>query len=192
MTFSGDTRNGGTSTLADSVVFVRGPSTGSGGVHKYDDIYITDSGGIINNGYLGDIRVYARFPDGNGNYSQLLGSDGNSVDNYLLVDENPDPNTSDYVGSGTPGQIDTYTMADIPSGIIKAVVQRSYMAKSDAGARTARNVVRIASMDYTSSDFSLNTSYAQQATFWDASPASTVAWTSSEVNSAEFGVEVRS
>lgn len=56
------------------------------------------------------------FPNGNGDLSQWAGSDGNSTDNYLLVDEVP-PNTTDYVESNTSGQIDEYELTATPAGM---------------------------------------------------------------------------
>lgn len=52
-----------------------------------DDLYICDSNGSKNNTFLGAVRVRPIHPSGNGNSSQLVGSDGNSTDNYKLVSE---------------------------------------------------------------------------------------------------------
>ena len=88
-----DTRNGG-SGYFNWIYFV-GTSSSS---FDIDDLYICDDNGSVNNDFLGDVRVEAIFPSGNGNSSVLVGSDGNSTDNYALVDE-ATPSTGDYVGS---------------------------------------------------------------------------------------------
>lgn len=188
--FSGDTKNGGTEAVI-SRFRIGDPAQGSVRANV-DDVYLLNGAGTSNNDFIGDSRIYNLLPNGNGNYSQFLGSDGNSVDNYLLVDENP-PNTSDYVGSGTDGNKDSYAFEDLPATVtaIRAVGQRAYAANSDVGSRAARNLVRIGGADFVSADFSLGASYLLFETLYDVSPATTVAFTPGEFNGAEWGIECR-
>lgn len=75
-----------------------------------DDIAVNDINGTVDNSWCGDGYVYALTPNGNGDSSQLTGSDGNSTDNYLLVDETPTNNDTDYVESPTSGYYDLYNL----------------------------------------------------------------------------------
>lgn len=191
--FSGDTKNGGTDPTFDHLVFGFGSNFDSTNYHM-DDLYILNGAGAVNNNFIGDCNVYARFPDGNGNYSQGVNSGGTSVNNYTYVDENPDPNTSDYVAFATTGDKDTYTFGNIPAGTVYGVQQAAYAAKSDAGTRTLRNIQRIAGADYASSNdqgLSITPTYAGKFDIIENSPATGVAWTVTEVNAAEFGTEAR-
>lgn len=182
-----DTRNGGTVDLAGSVDFY------SGSPKSRDDLYVCDDSGSVNNDFLGDVRISTLLPNGNGNSSQLVGSDANSVDNYLLVDESV-PSSADYAGSATEGDKDTYTFGDIPSGYttVFGVIPRVHAAKSDAGTKFGQIVTRSGGVDYSSASFALNTSYGgQYADVHETDPDTGLLWTDTAVNNAEFGFEVR-
>jgi hypothetical protein len=181
-----DTKNGGTKTVFDRVSFL-------GFDTWMDDVYVANTAGAVNNNFLGDCVVETLLPTGNGNSSVLVGSDGNSTDNYLLVDE-ATPNTSDYVGSAVSGDKDTYAFGDIThtSGSILGVHVALYAAKTDAGARKIRSVVRSAGTDYgAATDQPISTTYAPYLDVRETDPATAAAWTGSAVNAAEFGAEVR-
>lgn len=88
--------------FANQISFFQRPNTTLGGLSPgsnidIDDVYVCDGTGSANNDFLGDVRVDCFFPNGNGNSSQFVGSDSNSTDNYLLVDETPANDDTDYV-----------------------------------------------------------------------------------------------
>lgn len=147
--FTGDTRNAGTTTTIDSIAFAGAP--GNGGQNTIvADLWVTDetdgtaTQGRPNTGFLGDLKVSALVPSGNGASSQFVGSDGNSVDNYLLVDEPAAANTTDYVGSPTVGNRDLYVLPDLPSnaGAVYGLRQFCYVARSDAGVLNGKLLLR--------------------------------------------------
>ena len=90
---------------------------------RFDDVYLVDTS-APNGDFLGDVRVAYLAPNGNGASSQFVGSDLNSVDNYLLVDEVPANDDTDYVQSDVLNNIDTYALADLPAnaGVVKSVM----------------------------------------------------------------------
>ena len=81
-----------------------------------DDLAINDSAGSFENTWPGEGEVIVLRPNGNGASSQFVGSDGNSTDNYLLVDETP-PDSADYVGSGTLNEVDDYALEATPAAM---------------------------------------------------------------------------
>ena len=187
-----DTKNAGTKTVFDSIALTRG-SVGSTTNGYYDDVYLANGAGASNNDFIGDCKVRLMLPNGNGNSSQLIGSDGNSTDNYLLVDDVPG-STADFVQSGTANQKDTYAFQDLPdgTGTVVAVQHTAYAVKSDAASRSIAFVTRHSGTDYDSSDFALptpNPTHIEYVT--ETNPGTGVAWLRSEVNAAEFGVKVR-
>ena len=194
VSFTGDTRNGGAGTI-DTVTLGGGAGTNNHSGANFDDVAVWNGAGTENNDWLGDCSVQTIYPTGNGNYSEWDGSDGNSTDNYLLVDEAGVPNTSDYVESGVLGEKDSYVFGDLPAGVssIKGVAIRTYVAKSDAGAQLVRAFVRIAGTDYPGTDKgpSVSPAYLGFSDFMELSPATSAAWTAGELNAAEFGVEAR-
>lgn len=177
-----DTRNGGNATVdrirLGGVVNVNGAPT-------YDDFYLTDGAN------LGDCRVESRLPNGNGNSSQMLGSDGNSTDNYLLVDEAAPNSDTDYVGSPTVTEKDTYTMQDATpaTGTVHAIKVTLVAKKSDAGSRSFASVVRLSGTEADSADRALSTSYAYYSDIRETKPGGG-AWSISDWNNVELGVKV--
>lgn len=185
--FTGDTKNAGTSTNIDQVVL---QTSGSGSTARFDDIYVLNSTGSSNTTFLGDIRIHALSPNNNGTYSQLTGSDGNQVDNYQLVDEKPF-STTDYVGSPTVGQRDTYALVDLPAISQIFGLQNNFVgAKSDASTGNAKSALLINSTLYYGTTRALGTSYVAYSDIYDTNPNTATAWTSTVVNGMEAGIEV--
>lgn len=164
----------------------------------FDDFYAcdgVDSGvvGAPNNDFLGDVRVEALFPNGNGTTSDLLGSDADSTDNYLLVDETiPDDDTT-YVESSTIGDRDTYayTNATATSGTVYGAVLYPLARKTDAGTKTICSIARLAATEVDSADRTLSVSYQYFPDVHEEKPGGG-AWTIADINNAEFGVKVTS
>lgn len=191
ITFTGDTRNGGASGLLDRVHLYSFASSDEANV-RFDDFYVLNGAGTSNNNFIGDSRIHNLFPNADGNYSQFVGSDGNSINNYLLVDE-ATPDVVDYVGSGTPGNKDSYNFPNLPAAVtaVRAVSQRAYNISSDVGTRTARNLTRISGVDYVSADYNVGGAALQFETLYNTSPATLAAWGVAEFNAAEWGIECR-
>lgn len=184
-----DTKNGGTKTVFDSFfIYTDFPAFAI----DFDDLYVCNGAGSINTGFLGDCAVETLYPSGNGNSSMLAGSDGNSVDNYALVNETGAPNTATYVGSGNPGDKDTYAFGDLThtTGAVLGVAVRAYAAKSDTGARSISNVVRSGGSDTVLTAQALSTGYNHHSDIVEQNPVGPTAWTVTSVNAAEFGVQV--
>jgi hypothetical protein len=90
----------------------------------YDDCYIDDTTGEAAPAPVPLKRFYWLAPNASGSFSQWNGSDGDSVNNYALVDERG-PNDSDYVESDAADEYDSYGMntQTIVSGeTLKAVI----------------------------------------------------------------------
>ena len=187
---SQDTRNGGTLAEVDAI--------GHGGHRllqtEMDDIHhLNGAGSAPHNDFLNDARVIPLFPDGNGNYSNLTGSDADQTDNYLQVDENPIPVTTDYNGSGTPGDEDTYTLDNhgVAAGTVHGIQVINYATKSDTGTIGGRNIIRTNSLDFVGSDQNMTLSHVPVRTVWEDNPDTTSLWTLSEIDALEAGFEVR-
>jgi hypothetical protein len=184
-----DTKNAGTKTVIDAIGYPCGTSQTTTWV---DDLYVVTGTGSPND-FLGDSVVATVYPSGNGDYSQLVGSDGNSVDNYALVNEAGAAVTSSYVESATVGQRDFYQMADpSPGGVILGVQVTALAENPDAGAgRSVAVGVRQGSSEAMTSNQALTGgSYVPARGVFVVDPATGVAWTQSGVNSAQAGLQV--
>jgi hypothetical protein len=152
----------------------------------FDDLYICDGQGSVNNNFLGDRRVMAVRPDGAGNYSQWTPSAGS---NYQNVDESAPDSDTTYNSSATAGQIDTYTFGAL--GVVGTVhgIQTSLLVRHDDSTRTIREKVRISGSDYNGANVSTGASYAYALNVRETNPATSAAWAVSEIDAAEAGVE---
>jgi hypothetical protein len=124
------------------------------GGHWYDDIFLDDlTGEAIGAKPVPRKRFSYLTPNANGTYSGWLGSDGNSADNYQLVDEVP-LSTSDYVETDTVTILDGYNMTTRTmagtEGII-ALIPGVY-GKRDVGNERVAIGTRISSTDLIGSD----------------------------------------
>lgn len=167
-----------------------GPDGNSPGINL-DDFYMLDTSGSVNNDFLGDMRIETLLPSGNGNSSQLDGSDGNTTDNYALVDEATPNSDTDYVESSDVGDKDTYAFGNLSStaGTIACVKIMPFAKKTDAGTRTIASIARLSGTEADGTDRFLGGSYQYHEDFRETKPGGG-AWTISDVNSAEFGVKV--
>lgn len=185
-----DTRNGGNASVNG---FSWGTGLGSGDDRYYiDDVYLCDNtGGTPYDTFLGDSRVQVLMPSGNGNSSQLLGNDGNSTDNYLLVDETTPNSDTDYVESAVVGQKDTYAYGNLTptSGTVHAVQPCMFARKTDAGVRSIASIARHSGSEVDSANAALGTSFAYYTDIRTTKPGGG-AWSVSDVNGAEFGMKV--
>ena len=128
-------------------------SGGTVGVY-WDDIYADDTTGeSVPTEAPPALRFYWVKPDGNGNYSQWVGSDADSTDNYLLVDEVPTAE-ADYVESATADEYDSYTMTTFTLGegqTINAVIPWA-LAKRFGNSEQIALGTRLSSTDLDGSD----------------------------------------
>ena len=167
-----------------------------------DDLYIFDGNAgpgtdPINDDFAGDVKVATHWPDGNGATSQFTGSDADSVNNYLHLDEALTDDNSTYVESITPGQIDLHTFDDLATtpDDIKAVQINHVVMKTEAGSRTMRSVIRPVSTNRFGSSLGLSYSedtdaYINEFEVYDRDPETDAAWTESGFNATEFGIEI--
>lgn len=184
--YTGDTKNAGSGSTIDGLRMVV-PNNPNNAV---SDLVILDGTGSINNSYPGDIACIRRLPNANGTYSQFIGSDGNSVDNYQLVDEAPSDNT-DYTFATSVGQKDSYGVEDLPAATISVMGVRAVAkcAKSGAGSAGMSVFVRENGTDTFGPDIPLSTSFSWQGdVVREVAPSTAAAWTVSDVNAMEIGV----
>lgn len=162
-------------------------------VISYDDLYIADDTGSINNDFLGDIEIETLDPDGNGNASDFVGSDADSTNNYLLVDDGgaPDDDTT-YTESATSTDQDLYTYESVrtTADAVLAAVTKTIMKKTTGGSKEIMSVCRSSTTE-TDIDLSSSTDYTCDMAIYEVDPNTSSAWTTTNFNSAEFGVEIK-
>lgn len=158
---------GNTGSTDITRLYIGREGSGSSQQHVYyDNIYIDDTTGegapnpppVLTFPYI--------VPNGNGFYSGWTGSDGDSVNNYLLVDERP-PSTADRVTASGVDQYDSYAMGGYTIGAgekVLAVIPTSYAQRASTTELLALGT-RYSSTDVVGSGISLNA--GSYSTFWD-------------------------
>lgn len=155
-----------------------------------DDLYLlNDDETAEPTDFLGDHRIITKAPDGDHGTPQWTPSGAGS--NYAQIDDIPLAG-SDYVKSATSGERDLYNFAnEVDTALVVVAVTHAALAyKDDVGARAVDLVVRTGGAVYVGDTFSLSASpqYVQQIRTTD--PDTSVAWTISGVNAAQFGQDV--
>jgi hypothetical protein len=164
--------------------------TGASGSSWYvRDYWLCDSLGAVNNDFLGDLRIEARFPDAVGNASGWTNSSGNSTNNFSYVDDPAPTGDTDYVETDTVNAIDTYNHQNLSatSGTINAVTVYKYAKKTDGGACDMAPVVRYGGTDAVGATVALSSSYKYESQVYEVNPVTAGPWGVAGVNSAEFG-----
>lgn len=160
---------------------------------RLDDLYINDdSGSAPENTFFGEAFVVESIiPNGNGNSSQWVGSDGNSTDNYQLVDDTGNSDT-DYIKSGTLNDLDLHALANLTNATGTVIGSNHYMVarKDDVATRTIASTIRTNSNDYVGSNKTMTGSYATFLESRLVNPDTSLRFTISEINSLEAGPKV--
>jgi hypothetical protein len=178
-TISGDTQPAAITTI-NIIRFHATTNTG-----YYDDIAINNVSGSEDISWPGDGRIVALTPSDNGYSSQWTGSDGDSTDNYQLIDEKP-PSDADYVRVTTgSGLIDGYSLSTFDlSGSTIGRVWTNTRAKSDSAGDWLYHGVRSGSVNYFISG-SLPTSFGtltSSGSGWKLNPNTSASWTQSDID----------
>lgn len=182
-----DTRNAGNAT-ANTVRM--GPAASFGTSLDFDDLYICDTTGSVNNDFLGDCKVEQVLPTGAGASTLWTPSAGS---NWDAVNDSPAPDgDTTYVSSATAGQTDLYAFGDlgVASGTVKAVQATVLARKDDAGSRSLAVVARPGSTDRVGATQAVGDNYAGYTEVWNTNPDTAAAWTVAEVNASQFGVRM--
>lgn len=186
MDFTGDTKNGGTSTNVDRVSFT---GTGGSAASYTDDFYICNAlGSAPWNTFAGELRVLPSLPNGVGSSTQLTPT--GSANNWDNVNDIPVVDTT-YNASPTVGLRDTYAMADISTtGSVLGVQVSTRMAKSDAGAVNMKAAVKSGATVAYGATRSVQATPVTYQDIWETNPNTGTAWSVATFNSLEVGAEV--
>lgn len=196
VTFSGDTRNGGTNATFSSLMIGSQANFGSSIVMSWDDLYICDTAdGTATQGapfddYLGDVRVRTLLPNGAGSSTQFTPTGSSS--NYENVNDVP-PVTTTWNASGTSGHRDTYALPNpsIPGAeTVLAVVLNSTALRDNTGSISVKNAVKSgATVGYGASN-ALTTTRTHYMDVKAKDPNTSATWSSAAIDAMELGAEV--
>jgi len=182
---STDCQNASTSGV--DKINIQGPCT----YGYFNDVYICDLTGSQWNDFQGDISIDVLYPDGNGTTNDFTGSDADSTDNYLHVDDATPDDDSTYSESSTVTDVDLYDFdnSETPDTVL-AVAVDCFCKMDDAGPKSGKIIAYINSSTYEGDTFSLTTGYVYETQLWELNPDDSAAWVAADIDGAEFGVKV--
>lgn len=191
---TGANTQGSTVSTCDSVAFdwlsSGAPGSWSGG---FDDIYVNDTTGAVNNSWLGNVRVKTQFMIANGATNDFsIGGTSPAATHWQSV-LNSLLNDTKYEYSSNVGDIDLFVTDPIlNSPLVHAVQVRMGLRQDDATQRVARALIRLGATNYVGSvDQFTNQTFTMYRERWELNPATGVAFTGAEVNAMQAGVKVQ-
>lgn len=162
---------------------------GSNFGHYFDDFYLCDTAGAVNNDFLGAIKVECLFPSAVGNSSQWARGGTDSGANWSQVEETPPNDDTDYVSSSTTAEKDTYAYGNLATtaGSVKGVQIVPRVRKSDASVGSYAPIARSGAVEEEGTTVNPTETYDYYPDVFELDPSG-AAWTIASVNAAEFGV----
>jgi hypothetical protein len=163
-----------------------------GNTVRVDDIYILDDQGTVNNNFKGDSVAVHILPSAEGHQIDFTPSTG--TNNAANVDDGA-ASGADYNSSDTNAHEDYYTFEDLPPtglGTIHGIRASGSWAMATTGSRVARYRYYNGSTEVTigSNVSAASTTVVELPQVVEVNPNTGVNWTKSEIDAAEFGVEV--
>ena len=178
-----DTRNGGTGNV--NYVMLNGHFNDI----WFDDLYVCDDSGSVNNNFLGICAVETLLPQtGAGTHQDFTPSTG--TDHGAMVDEIPPDDDATYNASTTVGHQDSYNYPSLAlTGTILGLQASIFPRKTDVGARTVAPIVRTGGTTTPGATVAPLTIYKYFPQMWESKPAGG-AWTEAEINALEVGMKI--
>lgn len=163
-----------------------------------DDIAYNDVLGTVDNSWCGDGHIIAITPSTDITH-QFIGSDGDSTDNYLLVDEIPTNNDTDYVQSDTIEDKDLYDMTNTGLTDASVRIQRIWIEARAKCAFPRGGTISLLTKpnggtEFESTPLTLFGIYGQKllSDSQFVNPATGAAWTCTDIDALQAGVKVKS
>lgn len=180
-----DTRNGGSNNSINEVQIIGDNAS----TYQFDDWYIADTTGSLNNDFLGPGRVFRVIPNAAGTQSDWTPDTGT---NYQRVDEDVSDDDTSYVETSTNNDEDFYDFSTLTADEIKGAQLNISAKRTDTGAYDVNLPILSGATQNDGSANSLSASYDHYFRITETDPNTSAAWSVSNWNSAEFGIKVTS
>lgn len=186
---SADTQTSGNANFDSYQFSTRSLGIGNTFIAAVDDFYILDTGGTVNNSFLGNVRVKTQFTASAGDLAQFTAS-GAATNWQAALNKNTDDTIYNY--SPTVGQEDLYHMQAVVNGpIVHGIQMRGSYRQDDATQRVAHNHVKTAGANIVEgSDKYLNQTYTYYTDIIEINPDTASGFTGTEANALQGGPKV--
>ena len=156
---------------------------------NFDDLYVCNDSGTVNNDFLGEVRVDTQYPVANGEQNNFTPVGASS--NWQCVDETIMDDDTTYVVSSIVGNIDDYEIGTVNfSGTIFALQVNVAQRKDNVGSRTIEPMINSGGTDYFGGMFDCLTSYSVSTAIFQLNPNGNVAWTNAAISSMTAGLKI--
>lgn len=153
----------------------------------FDDFWMADTTGTINNNFLGDCRVDLLQADAPGTNNGFTVS--GAATGWEAVSDN---NEASAIQSTALGQRSTFSFSNLPAMTTPAVLGAQVVGlakKTDAGNSVFTSVCVSSGISATAAGPSLLQDYALRTAVFERNPSGNAVWTETSLNDAEFGVQ---
>jgi len=159
---------------------------------RWDDIYICDDQGSINNDFKGDSAVRGILPTSDGASTAWTPSTGSS--HFVLVDDPATTsNDNDYNRGVNNGDRDLYgyaNLAGLINGPISGIMVQSDMRMETTGTAQVKVVIRQGGVNFDQATHTVNGTPVRAYTqVVENSPDDAAPWEVADIDGAEIGVE---
>ena len=185
-TYTGDTQSQGTNTFTRVAI----GGLNSGQACSFDDFYILNSDGSVNNTYLGEQRVEIITPTSD---STVAWTRNTGATNFSAVDDligAPDDDTT-YVSSSTSTQKDEYGLSNLvgTASAVAGVKVNTRAEKDDANPLSFKNGIKSGATNQQVTH-TLGQGYSNFIDYFETSDGGSTAFTGTTVNSLLSTIEV--
>ena len=155
----------------------------------WDNLYVCDSTGTKNNGFLGPSRVVTMLPVSDGDESDWTPQSG--LDHYAMVDEMPLVDYNDFVDSVVVDDKDLWGYANVADigDTIHAVQVITDAQSVDGAGVSLKTLTKTGVTETADSGLPLKTSFLALPRIMEVQPGGAGDWTEAALNVYQFGVQ---
>lgn len=158
---------------------------------RFDDLYFCDPIGLINNTFLGNVRVKTQYVTGNSTpLDMTIGGSAPAATNWQSV-LNVNLDSTKFVYSDTPGDQDLYTIeAILNAPLVHGVQISSAWRMDDATQRIGHNTIKSGASTAEGENHYVNQTFTFYKDIFETNPATGVKFTGVEANALLIGPKV--
>lgn len=186
-----DTQNTGNAFSTSTQMGRTGGNDGVAYTFNFEHLILMDGTGSAGNDFIGPVDVVALPPTSDGTYTEWAVSAGNR---FAAVDD-ADPNgDTDYISSGTVGQRNTFNHGALAGSYtaVKAAAVWINARRDDATTRAFKVLLRNATPtdNLGGIEHFVGNTYTYFFQPYELNPFTAAAWTTTEINAVQYGVQV--
>lgn len=179
------------------IVIGGGKAVGFGGLGitmDVDDLVVWSGEGTVNNDFMGDVRVYTRFPNADGaeqEWAPSIGSDG-----FEMIDNVPAQDATEYLlaeelVSGAGPTRSTFGLSDFPEEIVatRGVYIATRAFKTDSGMAVLKSGVIAGGSEDLGVEHSVSQAPVWYGDVYEVNPATGIVWAPGELNGIQTIIE---